>query len=163
MNRKAVVFLAVVGLAQMAGDVLKLAPLKAIGAATQASPAPRAFSAVRGLETYSTRFTLDWTDRVGAAHSLVLTPEVYARMRGPYNRRNIYGAVLAYGPVLVSDPRARPMYDAVSRYALCGEAPILRELGVDPAQVAGSVRIRLEPREGSRTGDLPLQWEPACP
>jgi hypothetical protein len=163
MNRKAVAFLAVVGLAQMAGDLLGLAPLKAIGAATQASPAPKVFSAVRGLETYSTRFTLEWTDRAGAAHLLPLTPEIYARMRGPYNRRNVYGAVLAYGPVLVSDPRTRPLYDAVSRYALCRDAPILRELGIDPAQVAGRVRIRLEPREGSNTGDLPLLLEPACP
>jgi hypothetical protein len=84
-------------------------------------------------------------------------------MRGPYNRRNIYGAVLAYGPVLVSDPRTLPMYDAVSRYALCGDAPILRELGVDPTQIAGRIRIRLEPREGASTGDLPLQLEPTCP
>ena len=28
-----------------------------------------------------------------------------------------------YGPVLVSDPRTRAMFDSVARYALCGEPP----------------------------------------
>ena len=90
------------------------------------SPAPKVFSAVRGLETFSTRFFLEWQDRAGAAHTLELTPAVYSRLRGPYNRRNVYGAVLAYGPVLLTDPRGRPMFDAVAVHALCGEAPLLR-------------------------------------
>ena len=71
MNRAAVLLL-VVGLLQMSGDLLERTglkavgrPLKGVGAATTASPAPKVFSAVRGLETYSTRFTLEWTDRDG--------------------------------------------------------------------------------------------------
>ena len=157
------VVLLVVGLAQMAGDVFHLPALKGIAAATAASPAPKVFSAVRGLETYSTRFSLEWEDRAQAHRVLLLTPEVYARLRGPYNRRNVFGAVLAYGPVLVSDPRTRAMFDSVARYALCGEAPILRELGVDPHAVAGHLRVRLEPRPGSELYDLPLTIEPPCP
>lgn len=161
MNRAAL-FLLLLGLAQMAGDVTGLTALRGIAAATGASPAPKVFSAVRGLETYSTRFFLEWTDTAGAAHSLALTPEVYARLRGPYNRRNVFGAVLAYGPVLFTDPAGRPMFEAVARYALCGDAPLLRELGVDPAAVAGTVRLRLVPRVGSDTGNLPLVLEPPC-
>ena len=138
---------------------------KAIAAATGASPAPKVFSAVKGLETYSTRFFVEWDDRVGKAHSLELTPEVYARLKGPYNRRNVYGAVLAYGPVLSTDPNGKPMFDAVARYALCGNAPLLRELGVipnSPNSVAGRVRIRLEPRPGTDLGALPKSLEPTC-
>lgn len=161
--KKAAAFLLILGSLQMMGDLAGVPALKGIGAASMASPAPKVFSAVRGLETYSTKFYLEWTDRAGAAHSLALTPEVYARIRGPYNRRNVYGAVLAYGPVLAGDARTRPMFDSVSRYALCGDAPILRELGVNPAEVAGRVRVRLKPRPGSDTGDLPLVLEPACP
>ena len=86
---------------------------------------------MRGLETYSTRFFLEWTDAQGQAHSLELTPEVYARLRGPYNRRNVYGAVLAYGPVLPA--RAARSGDALRAR---GDAPLLRELGIDPADVA---------------------------
>jgi hypothetical protein len=151
------------GLAQMAGDVFHLPALKGIAAATAASPAPKVFSAVRGLETYSTRFYLEGDDRAQVHHVIPLTPEVYARLHGPYNRRNVSGAVLAYGPVLVSDVRTRAMFDSVARYALCGDAPILRELGVDPGAVSGHLHVRLDPRPGSELGDLPLTIEPACP
>jgi len=154
--------LVIVGLVQMVGDLARWPALKGIAAATGASPAPRVFSAVKGLETYSTRFFIDWMDTSGKPHSLELTPEVYSRLRGPYNRRNVYGAVLAYGPVLSTDPRGRPMFDAVARYALCGDAPLLRELGLDPAAVGGRVRVRLEPRPGSDLGELPLTLEPPC-
>ena len=128
-----------VGLTQMAGDLTGVAPLKGIGAATAASPAPKVFSAVNGLETFSTRFSLEWEDAGGGRHTLQLTPELYARLRGPYKRRNVYGAVLAYGPVL--PPALR---DPVMRYAVTGEAPLLRELGIDPAG-ARNVRVRYEP------------------
>ncbi len=152
-----------VGLMQMTGDLIGWPALKAVGAVTVASPAPKVFSAVRGLETYSTHFFIEWTDLQGHPHSLRLTPEVYSQLRGPYNRRNVYGAVLAYGPVLKTDPRSRPMFDAVANYALHGEAPLLRELGIDPKQIAGPVRVRLEPLPGTSIGDLPRIVEVSQP
>jgi hypothetical protein len=160
MNKAAIALL-IVGLLQMTGDVLGISALKGIGAATVASPAPKVFSAARGLETYSSRFFLEWTDHDGKAHSLVLTPEIYGRLAGPYNRRNVYGAALAYGPVLSTDPRTQPMFQAVIRYAFCGEAPMLKELGIDSCAVAGRVRVRLEPIPGT-PGDLPRVLEPSC-
>ena len=162
---KAAVFLVVLGLMQMTGDLLERCvnavagrALKGFGAATTASPAPKVFSSVRGLETYSTHFFVEWTDRTGVAHSLHVTPEIYARLQGPYNRRNVYGAALAYGPVLPEELR-----DPVMRYALCGEAPLLRELGIDPEQIAGRVRIRYEPLPGTDLGGLPRILEAPCP
>jgi hypothetical protein len=164
MKKYAAAALLVVGLLQMAGDVFHLPALRGIGAATTASPAPRVFSSVRGLETYSTHFFIEWTDRDGRAHSLRLTPELYAQLRGPYNRRNVYGAVLAYGPVLQADPRTRPLFEAVARYALCDDAPLLRELGIDPDQIQpGSVRVRLHPLPGTDIGDLNPVLEVSCP
>ena len=109
--RRLALALLLLGLAQMAGDLGGLPALRAIGAATQASPAPKVFSAVQGLETYSTRFFIEWTDAAGARHSAELTPELYARLRGPYNRRNVFGAALAYGPVLSTNPATRPMFE----------------------------------------------------
>jgi hypothetical protein len=162
--RVAAACLIAVGLLQMAGDLCERfvstdvgRPLKGVGAATAASPAPKVFSAVRGLETYSTRFFLEWTGADGAAHSLELTPEVYSHLRGPYNRRNVYGAALAYGPVLPEELRG-----PVMAYALCGDAPLLRELGIDPAQVRGPVRLRYEPRPGTDMGELPRVLEAPC-
>jgi len=150
------------GVAQIAGDLTGVPALKAVASATGASPAPKVFSAVRGLETYSTRFFIEWNDKSGGPLSVELTPEIYSRLPGPYNRRNVYGAVLAYGPVLSTDARTRPMFDAVARYALCGDAPLLRELDIDTASIARPVRLRLEPRAGADVGNLPLVLEPPC-
>jgi hypothetical protein len=169
MSKRAVGLL-VVGLLQMTGDLLDHLgigtigqPLKGIGAASTASPAPKVFSAVHGLETYSTRFHLEWTDRAGRPQELLLTPEVYRHLRGPYNRRNVYGAVLAYGPVLATDSRTQALFRSVARSSLCGDAPLLRELEIGPHDIAGVVRVRYEPRPGAQTGDLPLVLEAPCP
>lgn len=160
--RKSTALLLALGLLQMAAELLHAPRVKAVAAATAASPAPKVFSSVNGLETYSTAFFLEWTDRSGRFHSVAVTPERSSGLRGPYNRRNVYGAVLAYGPVMQTDPVLRPMFESVARYALCGKAPMLRELGVDPAQVAGAPRLRLVPRSGSNTGNLPLTFEAPC-
>jgi hypothetical protein len=162
---KAAAFLLVIGLLQMTGDVLiqvagknkAFLLLKGVGAATTASPAPKVFSAVEGYETYSTCFFLEWTDNAGTGHELELTPEVYARLHGPYNRRNVYGAALAYGPVLPADLR-----DPVMRYALCGDAPLLRELGIEAGEIEG-VRVVYRPLPGVDMGALPRELEAPCP
>jgi hypothetical protein len=160
---RAAIFLLAIGLLQMAGDLTGIAAVKGIGAATAASPAPKVFSAVKGLETYSSRFFIE------CAHSPAgetlfhreITPRIYARMRGPYNRRNVFGAVLAYGPVLASEARARRMFDAVSRYAICRRT-LLDELEIQPPRECGTLRVRVVPREGSNTGNLPLVLVPPC-
>ncbi len=153
------VALLLIGLSQMFGDLFGLPALKGLAAISGASPAPKVFSSVKGLETFSTRFFVEWDDSSGEVHSVQLTPELYSRMAGPYNRRNVYGAVLAYGPVLVSDDRARAMFYSVASRALGGDAPLLAELGIDTPQRAGPVRIRLVPRSGADVGDLPLLME----
>lgn len=155
--------LLVLGLAQMAAALTGLGPVQGLAAATVASPAPKVFSVAGGLETYSTHFFLEWTTRDGRAESLALTPEVYPLLQGPYNRRNVYGAILAFGPVLYSDARSRPMFDATATYALCGPAPILVELGIDPADVASDLRVRYVPREDIDISPLPTLIEIRCP
>jgi hypothetical protein len=142
--------LLLVGLLQMTGDLARLVPLRGLGAATTASPAPKVFSAVKGFETYSTHFFLEWTDTEGAEYSMEITPEVYHRLRGPYNRRNAYGAVLAYGPVMPAELR-----EPVMRYAVTGAAPLLREMGIDPVTIRHPPRVRYAPRPGTDMGDLP--------
>jgi len=154
--------LLVLGLAHMTGHLLDLQALRAIAAATNASPAPKVFSAVQGLETYSTTFHVDWTERDGGRRSVRITPEMYARLQGPYNRRNVYGAVLAFGPVMSQHPATAPMFQAVLRSALCGDRRILRELGLDPARMT-AVQVRLEPLRPEAMGGLPRLFTPDCP
>ena len=160
-ERIAAAFLLLLGSLGMIGHIVGSETLRGLGAMTCASPAPKVFSAVKGLETYSTKFRIEWIDHEGAPQSVLLTPELYARLRGPYNRRNVYGAVLAFGPVLASDRRTRPMWRSIMRYAACGERPLLRELGIDPATVGGKLRVVLEPLHD--IGDLPRVLEAPCP
>lgn len=141
-------FLMIIGCWQMVGDLLGVTEIKALGAATVASPLPKVFTAHEGFETYSSRFFIEWTDKQGQAHKKQITPEVYYHgVQGPYNRRNAYGAALSYGPVLYNNPKTRPMFESVFNYALCGKAPMLRESGIDPESISGKVRVRLEPRQ----------------
>jgi hypothetical protein len=157
-----VIALLALGMLQMTADLLHLRALKGVAAATAASPAPKVFSSVRGLETYSSQFFVEWTDESDMFHSIKIRPETTAGLQGPYNRRNVYGAVLAYGPVMQSDASVRPMFESISRYALCGDAPLLRELGVPVTGIRGMPRIRIEMRPGTQTSDLPLEYEPPC-
>jgi hypothetical protein len=75
-------------------------------------------------------------------------------MRGPYNRRNVYGAALAYAPVL--PPALR---DPVTKHALCGDAPLLRELGLRATRTPA---IILEPLPGTSLGNIATRFEAPC-
>ncbi len=137
-----------VGCAQMVGDVFDIRAIKAVGAATGASPAPKVFTAHRGFETYSSQFFVRWTDKAnGEAKSLRLTPAIYGGVRGPYNRRNAYGAVLSYAPVLQSDPLTRSMHDKAIAYAMCGSSGLLEELSIDRSTSTGPIVVELVPRQ----------------
>ncbi|HJL19614.1 MAG TPA: hypothetical protein RMH99_28380 [Sandaracinaceae bacterium LLY-WYZ-13_1] len=164
LRRWAPALVVALGLAQMVGATLDLPIVRGLAAATAASPAPKVFTTLDGFEAFSTRFFITYVDVDGRRRSLALTPARYARIAGPYNRRNAYGAVVAGGPVLSRRPLTRPMVEAVSRYALCGDAPLLRELGVDPARVASPVTLRYEPRAGAAPPpEIPLALTVECP
>lgn len=142
LPRIAAAVILLVGSLQMVADLAGWTKLKGLAAATMISPAPKVFSAHQGYETFSTAFFLELTDSSGAVRSERVSSQRYAGVLGPYNRRNVYGAALAYGPVLPPELR-----DPVMRYALCGERPLLRELGLDPAAVR-DVRVRFVTRDG---------------
>ena len=155
-------FLVALGLLQIGASLAGQPTLRGVALATGASPAPKVFSTVRGLETYSSRFFLEWDDRTGRTHSVPVDPGRAAGLRGPYQRRNTYGAVVAYGPVLAASEATRPLFDSVAAFGLCGDAPLLRELGVDADDRAGPLRLRVVPGLGTNPEALPLNLEAPC-
>ncbi|HEY9774315.1 MAG TPA: hypothetical protein V6C81_10990 [Planktothrix sp.] len=153
------------GSLQMIGDLTHVAALKAIGMAWGISPAPKVFTAQHGYETYSTQFFVDWQTKSGAARSLEITPALYSRVRGPYNRRNVIGAALSYGPVLYSDAKmGRPMFNDVVNYSVCGSAPLLKEIGIDSSDIKlGTLKIRYVPAPGAfMDASLPREIGVTC-
>jgi hypothetical protein len=96
----AAVALLFLGLTQMAGDLLGIRALKGIGAATAMAPCPKVFCDVNGLEGFAATFTLQLETNSGHARDVEITPEIYSRLQGPYNRRNAYGAAMSFAPKL---------------------------------------------------------------
>lgn len=137
--------LTAVGMLQMAGHVLRVPALRGIGLATGVSPFPRVFCENDGYEAFAATYFLEWDDAAGTRVSHQLTPEWYAQLAGPYNRRNVYGAAIAFAPRMKPELR-----DAVLAYAMAPDSPLRRELGV-----SGSVQnpsVRIVPRDGESEG-----------
>lgn len=131
------------GCTQMAGDLFGLRALKGVGAASAFAPCPKVFCDVNGLEGFASTFTLQFRSRSGKPRELSITPEIYARLRGPYNRRNAYGAVISFAPKL--PPR---LWQPVYRYGWSPGGPLRRELGLpnDAGDVATIIRTQTRDR-----------------
>jgi hypothetical protein len=117
--------------------------LRGIGAAAAMAPFPKVFCDVDGLETFASEFTLHWRDAQGGAHTLPITAELYARLPGAYNRRNVYGAALSYAPRL-----PEPIWQAVFCHAFAPGGPLRREfeLPADATDFAVEIRTKTKGR-----------------
>ncbi len=135
----------------MLGDLLHVPALKAIGLASVVAPCPKVFCDTKGLEAFASEFFLRFETN-GVTTQLKLTPELYAKLDGPYHRRNVYGAALSFAPRL-----PEPLWQAVFAYALGPQGPMRVELGL-PAK-ATNVTVLIHTRTRGRA-DV---WELASP
>lgn len=142
-------FLITISLFQITGDLFNQTWMKALGAAWGASPAPKVFSSAEGLETFSSKFFLIWTDRENNSHRVQLTPQLAKNLKGPYNRRNVYGAILSYGPILSKNKAMSEAYESVLKYATDEDGPLLKELGIDREFILESIFIEVVPKDHS--------------
>lgn len=125
----------------MAGYVVGSDVLRGIGAATTLAPLPKVFSDVDGLEPYASEFTLRYAGADGHVVELAITPALYGRLAGPYNRRNVYGAAISYAPRL-----PRELWESVYCHGLGIDGPLRAELGISPGATEISVVIRTRTR-----------------
>jgi hypothetical protein len=116
-----------IGFLQIVGHVCQSKTIKGLGAMTAASPLPIVFTTVRGLETFSSQFYFQITDKTGNKSEIEITPELYSKLKGPYNRRNVYGAAIAYGPILDSALLHSVLDYAIGRKVLIDEMKLSRE------------------------------------
>ena len=149
----AAIILCVIALANMAGDVLELPVVRGLASALVVSPLPKVFSDVRGLETFASSFAFEITAPGHEAKVVQITPELYAQLSGPYNRRNVYGAALAYAPRL-----PEPLWQSVFCFALGPGGPLRAELALPAApgtRIAVTIATRTKGRQGSWRLDPP--------
>lgn len=149
----AILTLGAIGLFQMVGDVIGSKALKGIGACLVASPFPKVFSDVKGLETFASDLKLSYQLPDSSETQLAITPELYQRLAGPYNRRNVYGAALSYAPRM-----PEPLWQSVFCFGLKPGGPLRRELGIP--NDAKKVRVIITTKTQGRTDSWTLQ--PAC-
>lgn len=145
------------GLSQPIGWAAGLSFVRGLGIVSAASPLPFVFSSFRGVETFAAAFTIELVRPSGERIRHVVTPQLYAALDGPYNRRNTYGAVLAYGPALDA-PEERALVDSVLRHGLCDDGPLARRFG-------GSMevtRVAVEVRPTGRAGGPVFRRELPC-
>ncbi len=112
-----------------------------------------------GLNLSGKTYSLDFNAYSLEMNSVLLSPEIASKIKGPYNRRNVYGAILSYGPVLDANPYMKPLYEAALAYATQGKAPLLTEVGIDPKQVDERAWISVYPRSDSDVAHLNLRKE----
>jgi hypothetical protein len=151
-RNRAAVILGLLGSVQMVGYISGSRVLRGVGAATAFSPLPKVFSDVDGLETFASEFTLRYRNADGILTETPITPMLYGRIGGPYNRRNVYGAALSYAPRLPTR-----LWEPVYCYGLASEGPLRRELGLDRAtEISVTIRSRTRGRNDVWT------LEPTC-
>jgi len=143
IRRANIIALAILALGslQMIGFIVGSNRLRGFAAATTMAPMPNAFGDVNGLETFASEFTFNYWELNGTEHSLRITPEVYDRVAGPYNRRSVYAAALANAPRM---PQA--LLASVYCYGMARQGPLRREIGLRPEQRDIVLNIRTRTR-----------------
>jgi len=135
-----------IGFLQIIGFVTTIQPIRSLGIVTASSPLPIVFTEVKGVETFASNFYIQFRKDNGAMEKIKITPELYSKFKGPYNRRNIYGAAISYGPVL-----PKTIWEPVLSYGLCQN--VLRdELGIEVTTNEFSILIE------TRTEGRDDQW-----
>jgi len=127
----------VLSMTQLVGGLTGCKPLKAIGATLAMAPYPKVFSDADGLETFASNFNIFTQEPDGQWIATPITPRVYSRVGGSYNRRNVYGAALAYGPKLPEELRR-----TVLEYALDFPGWVATEMGLPPGKKVVLVKTK---------------------
>ena len=143
-NRLAIVVL-IIGSLQMVGHLTGLRVLRGVGLASGVAPYPKVFCEADGYEAFAASFRLEGNRTDGTPWSCSIDPERYAMIDGPYNRRNVYGATLAFAPRLPDDLRKFLLTQALEP----GSA-LRHELKI-PIDLTG-LKVVITPRSGEPHG-----------
>lgn len=85
----------------IAGHFLGSDTIKGLGLVSGFAPYPKVFCESHGYEPFAATFELQGSND----KTITLTADRYSDLKGPYQRRNVYGAALAYAPRLPDDLR----------------------------------------------------------
>ena len=144
------------GSIQMVGWATDSPLLESLGKASVASPLPLVFSSHDGLETFAQDFALEVHRKGQELEKIPLNSSRYSFLEGSYNRRNTYGAIFSYGPIL--DEKAPELLSAVLHYGICEPGALLTE-----CDVAGPFESIVVEARAKSAPDSPWRKEVTCP
>ncbi len=126
-----------IGLLQTIGYLTKVDVVRNIGLVTSASPLPIVFTEVKGVEAFAGDYYFQWKkDETSSVEKIKVTPALYSKLKGPYNRRNIYGAAIAGGPIL-----PQKLSNPIINYGLCNDV-LTNELALPIDKKSFSILIK---------------------
>ena len=129
-----------------------------IGFVTASSPLPLVFSAFNGHETYSTGFNITVNYKNGTQIHSQLDAQLYDRMHGSYNRRNVYGAVFTHGPFFDKE-NLITIRQNILFHAVCAPGVLVAEFGF-PGEVENMhVDVYARAEQNKHVGDLDISCD----
>lgn len=148
MRRFLYILIITTGLLQVMGYLTNIKMIRNLGMATASSPLPIVFTEIKGVETFASDFFIQYTDTNEIRKEIKITPEIYSKLKGPYNRRNIYGAAISYGPVLKKE-----LWQAVFNYGLCRQV-LQEEMELPLSGKKYSIKVKTKTSGRSDVWDL---------
>ena len=139
----------VLGSLQIIGHATGSRTLRGLGLATGIAPYPKVFCEAEGYEPFAATFIITGTDAEGTPVAIPLTAERYSQLEGPYQRRNVYGAALAYAPRLPENLR-----DHLFSKVLGDDSLLSSELDLPPLT---DPQITITARDGEATPTYQFQ------
>ena len=143
-NVFALIMLAV-GSLQMIGYLIGSNVFRGIGLASGIAPFPKVFCEAKGYEAFAATFVVSGKMPDDKTWSRSLDPVWYSQLKGPYNRRNVYGAALAFAPRLPEEVRKMLL-----RKSLSPDSSLRRELKI-PDSIQ-DLKVTITPRSGETEG-----------
>lgn len=137
------------GSLQMIGHAVGSRNLRGLGLATGIAPYPKVFCESEGYEPFAATFEIHGHSPTGDEIKIPLTAERYSQLAGPYQRRNVYGAALAYAPRLPEKLREH-LFSKV----LTENSPLSTELLLPPLT---DPKITIQARDGEATQTYQFQ------
>ena len=133
--------LILLGLIQTVAYLFNLNKLKGLASVTVASPLALVFSNFRGIDTYALDFKVSLNSKSQGIIEREITPSLYSKLEGPYNLRNVYGAVFSYGAKFQTE-KELAVLNAVLDYGLCSPGQLVKDFGLSNDIQNGEVFIQ---------------------
>ena len=135
------IVLIIIGCLHTVGHIKNSKTMKGLAFTTVASPLPLVFSAYNGVETFSTSFEFELLFNNGTIINKTIDNKLYGKLKGAYNRRNMYGVIFSHGPFF-NMPNQIKMRDQTLHWGSCNQGRLMDEFGISGLLKRGTILIK---------------------